>query len=480
MTMNRIFAIAREESRLWLRSRLALYTLLIFAVLLTATSVTTSLRMSEEHRHRSEQQALAEETFLSQPDRHPHRMVHYGHYVFRTPPPLAMIDPGVDAVTGQSIFLEGHRQNTAMFADARASADLGGFEGLTAALVYQLFVPLLLIALGHGLIIREREENTLAPLLAQGVTGNELYAGKWVALAGVALALLLPLAVVSAAAVAGGGSLSAGAGVIGLYALYLLVWCSLILLVSALVQSRPLSLGILALFWLGAALIVPRMAVETASTVMPIPGKLQTDLRMQEELREVGDGHNAGAPQYLQLRANLLAQYDVERVEDLPVNFRGVVAEDAEAGMAEVMNKYAEERMALEARQAGFAEYFGWLSPVVAVSAGSRALSGTDLATHHRFLREAEEVRFDFVQGLNRVHVEQLAYNDDINRSLNEEANRRTRMSAENWNVLDEFSFQPAATGERLARAGAPLGMLSAWLLLLTAGGIRVARKMQP
>ena len=485
MTMNHVFtnnilAITREEARLWLRSRLALCALLIFALLLTATSIATSLRMSEEYRHRSAQQALAEETFLSQPDRHPHRMVHYGHYVFRAPPPLAMIDPGVDAVTGQSMFLEGHRQNSAMFADARASANLGGFEGLTAALVYQLFVPLLLIAIGHGLIIREREENTLAPLLAQGVTGNELYAGKWVALAGVALALLLPLAVVSAAAVAGGGSPLAGAGVIGLYALYLLVWCSLILLVSALVRSRSLSLGILALFWLACALIVPRMAVESANSAMPAPGKLETDLRMQAELRVIGDGHNAGAPQYLQLRANLLAQYDVERVEDLPVNFRGVVAEDAEAEMTEVMNRYAEERMALEARQAGFAETFGWLSPVVAVAAASRALAGTDLATHHRFLREAEAVRFDFVQGLNRVHVEQLDYVIDINRSIDTESERRTRMSAENWNVLDAFSFRPDAPGERAARAGAPLAMLFAWFLLLTAAGVHAARGLRP
>ena len=478
--MNRIFAIAREELRLWLRSRLALGTLLIFALLLAATSIATSVRMSEEHRERSEQQALAEESFFSQPDRHPHRMVHYGHYVFRLPPPLAMIDPGVDAVTGQSIFLEGHRQNSAMFADARASADLGGFEGLTAALVYQLFVPLLLIAIGHGVFIREREENTLAPLLAQGVTGIQLYAGKWMALAGVALALLFPLAMVSAAAVARGGSLLASLGVIGLYALYCLVWCGLILLVSAMVRARALSLGMLALFWLASALIVPRMAVESASAAMPAPGKLETDLRMQAELRVVGDGHYAGAPQFLQLQANLLAQYDVDRVEDLPVNFRGVVAGAAEAGLTEVMNRFAEERMDLEARQARFAEYFGWLSPVVAVSAGSRALSGTDLATHHRFLREAEEVRFDFIQGLNRVHAEQLDYSDDMNRSVDAESERRARMSAENWNVLDEYSFQPAAADERLARAGASLAMLFAWLLLVTAGGIHAARRMQP
>ncbi|MYJ97041.1 MAG: ABC transporter permease subunit, partial [Proteobacteria bacterium] len=236
--MSGLFTIAQAEWQLWLRSQLALGTLLIFALLLTSTSVLTALRMSEAHQERTQQQTAAEEYFLSQPDRHPHRMVHYGHYVFRVPPPLSMIDPGVDPVTGQSMFLEGHQQNTAMFADARASAELGGFENLTTALVYQLFLPLLLIAIGHGLVIREREENTLAPLLAQGVTGVQLYAAKGIALAGASLVLLLPLAVMCAVAIGQGAALLASVGVMGLYALYLLVWCSLILLVSSLARSR--------------------------------------------------------------------------------------------------------------------------------------------------------------------------------------------------------------------------------------------------
>ncbi len=478
--MKKPLTMAGEEVRLWLWSKLALGTLFLFALLLTATSVVTGLRMSGEQSQRVAQQTAAEESFLAQPARHPHRMVHYGHYVFRVPPPLSLFDPGVDAVTGQSIFLEGHRQNTAMFADARAGADLGGFEGLTAALVYQFFVPLLLIAIGHGLVIREREANTLAPLLAQGVAGELLYVGKWLALAGVALLLLLPLAVVSFAAAARGGAILAALGVIGLYALYLLVWCGLILLVSTLVKTRGPALGLLALCWLATVLIIPRVAVESANSVVPAPGKLQSDLRMQAEMGEIGDGHNVGDPAYALLRANLLAQYDVDRVEDLPVNFRGVVAESAEAELTELMNEYAEARMALEAGQARHAGNFGWLSPVVAVAAASRALAGTDLATHHRFLREAEAVRIDFVQGLNRVHTEQLAYSVDINRSIDAESERLTRVSAENWRVLDEFSFQPDAAGERLRRSAPAAAMLFAWLLVVTLGGLFAARRIQP
>jgi ABC-2 type transport system permease protein len=121
--VKHLFIIAGAEWRYWLRSRLALGGAVLLAGLLVATTLLTTQRMQDEAAERAHHQAEAEAAFLSQPARHPHRMVHYGHYVFRTPAPLSLFDPGLDPVTGQSIFLEGHRQNTAMFAASGASAD---------------------------------------------------------------------------------------------------------------------------------------------------------------------------------------------------------------------------------------------------------------------------------------------------------------------------------------------------------------------
>ena len=463
-----------------MRSRSALAALVVVAVVIVATSVLTALRVSAERHEREHQQEVAEETFLSQPDRHPHRMVHYGHYVFRAPPPLAIIDPGVDAVTGQSIFLEGHRQNTAMFADTRASANVGGFQTLSPAFVYQVLIPLLLIALGHGVFVREREARTLAPLLAQGVSGMTLYAGKVLALAGLSAALLAPLVVMSLLGVASGEAVAVSLAVAATYGAYLLVWSALTVLVSALVRTRGVVLGVLMFVWLGWALVTPRLAVASASAAAPSPGKLETDFQLSADLRELGDGHNAADPAFTALRANLLAQYDVDSVDELPVNFRGVVAEASEAELTEVMNEYAERRMALEVRQSRHANGFGWLSPVLAVAAASRHLAGVDLETHHRFLREAEAVRYDFVQGLNRSHAEKLSYALDMNRNLNDEAGRRARISSENWAVLDEFRFEPAAPNERFGAAALPLSMLGAWLLTLAGAGAFAGGRLRP
>ncbi|MEM1403074.1 MAG: DUF3526 domain-containing protein [Pseudomonadota bacterium] len=465
--MNATMLLAREEWRFWLRSNLALATALLFLLLLLTTVALTALRITEERHTREHHQEEAETTFIAQPDRHPHRMVHYGHYVFRSPSPLAAFDPGLDSVTGQSIFLEGHRQNSAMFAASTASADLGGFAWLTPALVYQLFAPLLIILLGHGAVVRERESSTLATLLAQGVGGVRIVAGKSSALMMAVQVMLLPLLASAVIAAASGEPLSAGMMMYLIYLLYLSVWGAMTLLVSILAKKRATALAVLTALWLAFTLLMPSLAVSNTARTLPIAGQIETDLRMLEDLRKLGDGHNAADPAFDRLRRDLLAQYDVETIEELPVNLRGVVAEYSEAELTETLNAYAEQRMGAEQQQAELLSLHGWLTPLLATADASRAVAATDLSNHHRFLREAEAIRFEFVQGLNRAHAEKLDYQADVNRGTDEASSRRARISAENWAVLNEFRFTPDSVSTRVANAAPALSALVFWFLAL-------------
>jgi len=478
--MSQAVTVAKEEWRYWFRSRLVKIGLIVFVSLLIVTSILTASRVSELRHERLHQQKQAEQTFRDQPDRHPHRMVHYGHYAFRTPTPLAQFDPGVDAVTGQSIFLEGHRQNSAMFAEARSTARAGGFAGLTPALIYQLFLPLLLIAIGHAAIVREREAKTLAPLMAQGLTGPTLYVGKGLALLGLIVGLSLPALLGGGLAVTQGENLGVAMGLYGAYFVYLAIWGALILTVSCLVQSRGVSLGIILMVWIFSALVVPRIAVTWASYSLPSEGKIITDMRMNEDLRKLGDGHNAADPAFAKLRSNLFAQYDVDKVDDLPLNFRGLVAQQSEEELTDTLNDYANKRMSRELEQSKRLNSFGRISPYVAISAASRALAGTDLRTHHRFLREAETLRFDFVKGLNKAHIEQLSYADDISRNDSAEASTRARVSSENWQVLQNFSFEPDAASTRFKQANGSLLSLAFWLFGIVFMGLFASRRLKP
>ena len=143
-----------------------------------AVTISSVIDEREERRHH---QLEAEEQFLQQPDRHPHRMVHYGHYVYRTPSPLAVL-----IRLGPNYWAEyflGRAPSEFSDTDGRVGQRRHGrtFE-LDSAIAYQLFAPLLLILLGHGAITKEREASTLSVMLAQGVSGLTVMLGKALAL----------------------------------------------------------------------------------------------------------------------------------------------------------------------------------------------------------------------------------------------------------------------------------------------------------
>jgi ABC-2 type transport system permease protein len=478
--MNTVLSIAAEEWRYWLRSHLALAVVALFIVILVSVSVLTGLRMQAESHERAHHQTESEQTFLSQPDRHPHRMVHYGHYIFRAPMPLALFDPGLDSVTGKAMFLEGHRQNSAAFSTSGSSADLGGLSSLTPALIYQLFAPLLIILLGHGALIREREAGTLAPLLAQGVSARALLAGKALALFLSVLLLLIPIAISVLISLGGGESLLAAASLVGVYFLYLSVWVVLSILASSLLHQRSSVIASLAACWLALTLVLPAVAVNVAAQVAPLAGKIESELTMLTEIQDLSDGHDVDDSAYDHLHASLLEEHGVDRVEDLKVNIRGILAQLSEKELSETLNIYAEKRMSEELRQATLVAAQGWFTPTLALAVASRTLSGTDLDHYHRFLREAEALRFAFVSGLNRVQTEQLSYVDDINRNRDEESFNRTRMDATNWQLLDEFHFEPASASMRVASAGSSIAMLLAWVAVLSGLLVWVGGRLKP
>lgn len=465
--MKQVLRIAAGEWQYWLRSNLALGGALVFLLLVVVTSILSTLRIDAESHTRAHQQEQAEETFLAQPDRHPHRMVHYGHYVFRAPAPLAIFDPGLDSVTGQSIFLEGHRQNTTMFAESASSADLGGLSQLTPAFMYQLFAPLIIILLGYSAVVRERESAVLAPLLSLGINGTTLILGKALALLLFCLLLLIPLVISCAIAVISGEDATTVLLLFSVYLIYLMLWSMITLCVSAVLRKRSIALATLTGFWFVVALVLPSMAVNLASNARPLAGKIETDLTMLSDLRKLGDGHNAGDPAFQKLRSDLLKKHDVARVEDLPVNFRGIVALESEQKLTQVLNKYAASRMAGEMEQEAHLANYGWLSPTLATAFASRSIAGTDLEHYHRFQKEAEALRFSFVQALNRTHAEKLSYQDDINRSKDEASWLRARVDATNWQVIGDYQFRVSSLAERFASALSFIQIMLVWLVVM-------------
>lgn len=461
MSVTRL--IARDELRLMARNRVAVIAFVLL-VLLTLVAVLSSwshqrgiAELRARHAH------AAEEAFDAQPDRHPHRVVHYGHFIFRPLGPLAAFDPGVDAFTGNSMFLEGHRQNTANFGDVRQSSLLVRFGQLTPAFVLQVVAPLLLIFLGYGALARETERGTLRLLMLQGATRGQVVRGKLLALGTVALLAGLP-AMIGFVLIAGQpGALALPMLTIALgYFAYLALWVVAILLVSALVRrSRDALLALVAL-WAVTVVLLPRVAPDIASAAVPLQNRLQTDIAIARDLRTMGDSHNPDDPHFAKFKAQVLARYGVTRVEDLPVNYKGLLGLEGERMTSELFDRYAGQSYAAQDRQNALVEATGVLSPAIAIRSLSMAAAGTDFAGHRRFLEQAEAYRYALVQRLNRLQADAVSYADDT--AVDAGADRRKRVGAANWQAMPEFAFA-APDGATLARAALPgLAVVLGWL----------------
>lgn len=476
--MRVIGLIARDELRLMRRNRVAViaFTLLLLLTLVAAITTWSNRQAAADLRARF--QSEAGQAFDTQPDRHPHRVVHYGHFIFRPLGPLAAFDPGVDAFTGNSMFLEGHRQNTANFGDVRQSSILIRFGQLTPAFVLQTLAPLLLIFLGYGALARERERGTLRQLLVQGVSGRQLLIGKALALGLVAILVGLP-AMIGFVLIAGQpGALAAPMATIALgYAAWLFFWTLVVMIVSALVRrSRDALLALLAI-WTVGVILLPRVVPDFASQAHPVLTRLETDIAIQRDLRRLGDSHNADDPFFAAFKQKILDQYGVARVEDLPVNYKGLLAIEGEKLTSGLFDRYAAANFETQARQNTLMRGMGLLSPAIALRDLSMAAAGTNLEGHRRFLDQAEAYRFDIVQRLNLLQAKGVSYANDTAEDIG--ADQRKRIASSHWRDIPDFDFRPAAAGELVGSALPGLVVVVGWLLAALAAAWFVSGRLQ-
>lgn len=468
---TRVLRVAAEEWRALIRNRVAMIASLTLAALIVTSSILGMEQRNATGAARARYQATADESFDAQPDRHPHRMVHYGQFVFRPLSALAFFDPGVDGFTGNTVFLEGHRQNSANFSEARQSSLLLRFGQLTPAFVLQTLAPLLIVFLAFGAVAREREQGTLRLLLAQGLRPVELAAGKLLAHAGVVAAVAAPaLLVLAALALAGQAPSVPSLLMVSGYLVYLSIWAVAALLVSLLVRRARDALLVLVGAWMGVVILAPRLLPEIAVARIPTPTRIETDVAIHHALKQIGDSHNPDDPYFSEFKAKTLAKYGVEKVEDLPVQWAGLVGMEGERLTSGLFDRYAQEAFAREAEQNRLVRQFGIVSPLIAMRQLSMSLAATDTESHQDFLEQVEQHRYRFVQALNLMQVTKIP---------NRNAGADPRISADHWKTLPSFTYREPdvllLAGDRIR---ASLLILVCWLATLLVGCGLAARRL--
>jgi len=464
-------AIAVGEWRAMLRNQVAVAAGILMLALTLVAIVVSHERLSAVNAERARFQGAADAQWADQPDRHPHRVVHYGHYVFRPLSPLAFFDFGVDPFTGSTLFLEGHRQNSANFSDAAQSSVLLRFGQLTPAFVLQVLTPLLIVFLAFGSVARERERGQLRLQIVQGIRGRTLLLGKLAAHAGVALLLgapafiaLVAIALLHPAVAAQALTMLAG------YALYLLVWVVAAVLVSAALPRARDALLALVAGWIVTAILLPRVMPDFAADGVARPSRIETEVAIHDRLAAIGDSHDPDDPYFNAFRARTLERYGVTRIEDLPVNYGGLLMAEGERLTSALFDEFMRADFARQSEQNAIVHSASVASPLIALRRMSTALAGTNLDSHARFLLEGEKYRYGFVQRLNGLHAKVVTPT-----GAGDE-----RIDKHHWEDTPRFGYAAAPYVDVAGRHAWPaFAVLGGWLLALCAIGGWIAKRLE-
>lgn len=408
--------------------------------------------------------ATDEQQWVSQGARSPHSAAHFGKYAFKPRPPVSLLDNGVNSYLGVAVWLEAHYQNPFRYRPAEDSTVVQRFGELTAVVVLQLLIPLFIILLAFPAFAGERETGTLRQLLSLGVDRKTLAFGKALGIAGALAALLVPAAIIGTAALALAAAGSSGDGatssfgrfavIVVSYLLYFAIFLAVSLAASARFKTAQMTLLVLFGFWIFNGLFVPRVAADIAQKIYPSPSSNEFWANTDKDLKEGIDGHDPQNKRTEEAKQQLLKQYGVSKIEDLPINFSGWSLNQGEEYAGRVYDKHYSALWQTFADQNRFYNLSSIFAPLLAVKSVSMSMAGTDFAHHRHFATEAEQYR----RVVNRMMNEDYMNNSrtgDTNYTANEKL----------WSSVPPFQYELPGTGWALRAQILPLVMLGLWTL---------------
>jgi ABC-2 type transport system permease protein len=413
MRKNVIYLLA---SQLWkdaFRSKVMSIALGLMVFLLLFASYSGWENFHDQNHTRAVVQDEVHESWENNPDKHPHRMAHYGSFALRMKHVLSVFDLGMENFVGNAVFLEAHKQNTINFSEASMSTGLLRFGEVSLAMLLKVIVPLLLFYLGFATIARERENGTLKLLIGQGITRKELVFGKWLGLYGLSIIFLVAifLVLICFVLMATNNTMLSASLVrytilLISYLLFFAILSAITILISAFSKTAKGALIKLLGIWLLFVIIVPKSLQAMGFYLYPTPSKIEMETAVEHDLKKLGDSHNPDDPHFKALKDSVLTVHNVEDVNDLPFNYSGFVMSQGEAMSTKVYLDHQEDLYEVYTKQNNLERYSAFINPYTAIKNLSMAFSGTDFQSFLHFRAKAEAYRFKLAQDMNQLQMD--------------------------------------------------------------------------
>lgn len=444
-TMNSKILIAALFWKSAFKNKAVLLLTVFIGLLMIYAAYSGRKNYKTQNNIRAKYQAEARKDWVDNPNKHPHRMAHYGHFAFRPKAPLSVFDFGMESFLGNSIFLEAHKQNTVNFSEASFSTGMLRFGEISIAMILQVLLPLLIFFLGFGAIATERQNGTLKLLLIQGLKWRTLILGKTLGIIAVVMTLFIPIVLTTIFLCTALEDMNTSSDellrlffLIVFYFIYLVIFCVVAVLVSAVSKTSKTALVSLIGLWLMFIIVLPRISQALGASIYSIPSKAKFDSAIDAAIVKVGDSHNPDDPHYKALKDSLLAAYNVDSVKKLPFNYGGYQMREGEKISTEIYNQHYNELLDTYEKQNVFSRTMSFLNPFMAVKNLSMALSSTDFASYISFQKQAEDYRYNLAQQMNNLQIKH------ISNEAKSSSDKNHILDKEHWAEVAEFKYKPS------------------------------------
>ena len=396
--------ISSKEQTIMGRNRFTNVIYMTTLVVMLAAIFLSWQRIDTFERERISAVADDHEVWVNQGERNPHSAAHFSRYAFKPIPAMSTFEPGVIDYSGLAVWMEAHRRNPAAFRYAEGAGDLSNFVSLTPAWIMQVILPLVIILLLFSSYAGEREDGTLRQLLSHGISLKSIFQGKLRAALYVVLKLIIPLAFIIMVA-----TIVFQTGVeqidqflrliilLGMYALYFMIFAFIAIGVSARSKSRRSAAISLFTIWFVLIVVLPRFASDAATFIVPQPNGHE----VEKSLSEARSAYSKDEAYQELSRQQILDKYGVSVMSDLPINYRGYILQKSEEHGDPLYEEVYNNLGAVYEDQETILDVLSLLSPTTALKQLSAGLAGTDRIHHDTFALEAELHRRHIIKQMN-------------------------------------------------------------------------------
>jgi len=402
--------------------------------------------------------------WLDQGDKHPHIAAHYGTFVFKPKTLLSLFDFGLDSYTGTSVYLEAHYPHEFMFRPVQGYGNMIRFGELSAALVLQLLLPLLILFITFQTFTKEKETGTLKLLLSQGVTLRSVYLGKLLAYSLIFLMITVPF-FIGLYILGVLGNTRAVLSDLGLriillffiYTLYLVAFTNFSIWISFKSSSARNALLTLLIFWIGTGIILPKTSANLGETLYPLSSIKKFKEEIQNDIKNGMTADESKEKRLAQLKARYLQKYQVDSISQLPLNFQGIRMQEGEEYANKVNdfhNAILDERFEHQNKVGSLTSF---IAPYIAVRNLSMALAATDGYSFNDFKEKTETYRRHLIRTMNKDMAENSHFGEfyeyKVGRNL--------------WKTISDFRYSTPAVTQLFQYYWMEFASLSLWVLAI-------------